>query len=124
MYDGDNDAIVSLQATENGYNVVASGNAVCFIEFGSGVHYNSGGSYPLPKPSGIVGIGQYGHGAGSNDHWTYSGNPGTDGKTFTNELGQERVLTYGNPAQMPMYYALRQMQQEAEQVVREVFANA
>lgn len=124
MYDGDNDALVSLKPTESGYEVIASGESVCFIEFGSGVHYNgSGGNYPLPKPAGIVGIGQYGRGHGSNDMWRYQGNPGTDGIEVSDATGTY-VLTKGNPAQMPMYHALVQMQREVEQIVKDVFANA
>ena len=44
QYDGTNDSNVTIEKTQNGYNVVANGNAVAFIEFGAGVHYNAGSS--------------------------------------------------------------------------------
>lgn len=124
-YDGVNDSSVSIEQTEKGYNVVASGNAVAFIEFGTGVTHNRGVNYPIKKPSGIVGIGEYGKKMGRRREWRYKGNPGTHGvlrkdpKTET-----EWVVTQGNPAQMPMYKALVKMQDEAERVVREAFKNA
>lgn len=123
QYDGTNDASVTVEPTDKGCKIVASGNAVCFIEFGSGVHYNAGGAYPIPKPSGVSGIGQYGHGYGADDSWSYAGDPGTNGKPYTNALGQERVLTHGNPARMPMYMALSEMHDEVERIAREVFAD-
>lgn len=125
-YDGTNDSSVSIEQTETGYAVVASGNAVCFIEFGSGVHYNSGFTYPIPKPDGIVGIGEMGGGRGKNDVWRYHGDPGTNGQIISsNPLASEPyVLTHGNPASMPMYLALSEMRDAAEHVVKEVFAGA
>lgn len=121
QYDGTNDSNVSIEQTQNGYRVVASGNAVAFIEFGTGVHYNSGSSYPLPKPSGIVGIGEYGKKHGKKDKWQYIGDPGTNGVVSNDG---RVVTTHGNPAQMPMYHALTAMQDEVERIVREAFRNA
>lgn len=121
MYDGVNDASVSVEPTETGYQVVASGNAVCYIEFGAGVHYNpGGGGYPIAKPPGIVGPGEFGKGRGAQDSWMYKGEPGTNGIPVE---GTPYVLTHGNPAQMPMYYALEAMRGQVEQIVKDVFAN-
>jgi hypothetical protein len=120
-YDGTNDSSVTIEPTENGYRVVASGNAIAFIEFGTGVHYNAGSSYPLPKPSGIVGIGEYGKKQGKKDKWQYKGDPGTDG--IVSQDGRV-VTTHGNPAQMPMYHATMAMQNEVERIVKEAFRNA
>lgn len=121
MYDGVNDSSVTVQPTENGYEVAASGHAVCYIEFGTGVHYNPSDSYPLPKPAGIVGPGQYGKGLGAQDNWMYKGEPGTNGVPVPDT---PYVLTQGNPAQMPLYNALVAMQNQVEQIVREAFATA
>lgn len=120
-YDGVNDSSVTIEPIINGYKVVASGDSIAFIEFGAGVHYNAGSSYPIPKPSGIVGIGEYGKKQGKKDKWQYKGDPGTDG--VASRDGRV-VTTHGNPAQMPMYNALIAMQDEVERVVREAFRNA
>lgn len=120
-YDGVKDAKVTAEPTEKGYRIIASGKTVAFIEFGTGVHYNSGSSYPLPKPSGIVGIGEYGKGQGKKDEWQYVGSPGTNGVVSSDG---RVVTTHGNPAQMPMYHALLKMQDEVERIVREAFRNA
>ena len=51
-YDGVNDVSVSMEKTATGYVVVASGETVGFIEFGTGVKYpewdNSGVEYTPP----------------------------------------------------------------------------
>lgn len=126
QYDGTNDASVSIEPTENGYRVVAQGESVCFIEFGTGVHYNGfGGTYPIPKPAGISGIGQFGRGRGSDDSWRYHGDPGTNGVVVSNDplATEPYVVTQGNPANMPMYLALSEMRDGVERIVKEVFAS-
>lgn len=121
QYDGINDSEVAAEPTENGYRVVASGNAVAFIEFGTGVHYNADSSYPIAKPSGIVGIGEYGKGQGKKDKWQYIGDKGTNGVVSSDG---KVVTTHGNPAQMPMYYAFEAMKDEVDRIVREAFRDA
>ena len=117
MYDGVNDVNVSLDKTANGYAIVANGTAVAFIEFGSGVYHNASGSYPLPKPAGVVGIGEYGEGKGKRRAWFYKGEPGTNGEQQKNGV----VKTRGNPAAMPMWYASEEMKKSILQIAREVF---
>lgn len=117
MYDGINDVSVSLEQTSNGYAIVASGQAVAFIEFGSGVYHNTGEPYPNPRPEGIVGIGEYGQGKGKRRAWYYKGEPGTNGELQTNGV----VKTRGNPAAMPMWYASEEMRNSILQIAREVF---
>lgn len=117
MYDGINDSSVSLETTKNGYAVVASGQAVAFIEFGSGVYHNSGEPYPNPRPEGIVGIGEYGQGKGKRRAWYYKGEPGTNGEVQPSGV----VKTRGNPAAMPMWYATEEMRRSILQIAREVF---
>jgi hypothetical protein len=121
QYDGVNDVEVTAEPTENGYKVVASGNAVAFIEFGTGVYYNADASYPIKKPSGIVGIGEYGKGQGKKDKWQYIGEKGTNGVLSSDN---KVVTTHGNPAQMPMYHAMIAMQSEVDRIVREAFKDA
>ena len=109
MYDGVNDSHVTLEPTSKGYTIVAEGKAVAFIEFGAGVHYNSGDPYPDPRPAGIVGIGEYGKGHGKRQAWG-----------FKNDSG-ELVITHGNPAAMPMWYASEEMRSKILKIAKEVF---
>lgn len=109
MYDGINDVSVQLNKAKNGYVIVAKGKAVAFIEFGAGVYHNTGEPYPNPRPEGIVGIGEYGKGHGKQKAWGYYDESG------------ELVITRGNPAAMPMWYASEEMKNSILKIVREVF---
>ena len=108
MYDGTNDVSVRLDAADNGYAIVAEGEVVAFIEFGAGVYHNGSEPYPNPRPTGIVGIGEYGKGHGKRKAWGYFDESG------------ELVITHGNPAAMPMWYASEEMKKSVLKVVREV----
>ena len=109
MYDGVNDTSVRAELTHFGYRIVAEGKAVAFIEFGAGVYHNPGEPYPDPRPEGIVGIGEYGKGYGQRQAWG-----------FKNE-DDELVITHGNPAAMPMWYASEEMRNSIEKIARRVF---
>ena len=109
IYDGVNDSSVTLETVPNGYSIVAEGKAVMFIEFGAGVYHNPGEPYPDPRPSGIVGIGEYGKGHGKRQAWG-----------FRDESG-ELVITHGNPAAMPMWYASEEMRNAIKAKFLEVF---
>ena len=110
MYDGTNDVSVTLDVINNGYAIVAEGQAVAFIEFGAGVYHNGSEPYPNPRPNGIVGIGEYGQGKGKQKAWGY--------KNENDEL----VITRGNPAAMPMWYASEEIKNSVLKVVREVYS--
>lgn len=113
-YTGTNDVKVELQKNENvigGFTIIAQGHAVCFIEFGAGVHYNGSDGYPGQRAAGVVGIGEYGMHHGRQDFWTYLD---TDGQP---------QITHGTPAQAPMYYAVQEMQQKFLDIAKEVFGN-
>ena len=109
IYDGVNDSSVTLEPISGGYCIKAEGKAVCFIEFGAGVYHNPGEPYPDPRPDGIVGIGQYGKGYGKRQAWG-----------FKDETG-ELVITHGNPAAMPMWYAREEMRNNILKIAKEVF---
>ena len=117
IYDGIKDSVVDILPTDEGYAIVAKGNAVAFIEFGTGVTHNTGEPYPLPRPDGIVGIGEYGDGKGKRKAWGYRGDPGTNGEVKKNGI----VITRGNPAAMPMWYATEEMRSRILQIAKEVF---
>lgn len=109
MYDGVNDSSVTLEPITGGYCIEAEGKAVAFIEFGAGVYHNPGEPYPNPRPAGIVGIGQYGKGHGKRQAWG-----------FKDESG-DLVITHGNPAAMPMWYASEEMRNAILETFKEVF---
>lgn len=109
MYDGNNDSSVNLKISKTGCVIEAKGQAVAFIEFGSGVYHNPGEPYPNPRPEGVVGIGEYGKGYGKRQAWG-----------FKDESG-ELVITHGNPAAMPMWYATEEMRSKLQQIAQEVF---
>ena len=117
MYDGVNDVHVTLDEISKGYSIVADGKAVAFIEFGSGVYHNSGEPYPNPRPTGIVGIGEYGSGKGKRRAWYYRGDPGPNGQVQKNGV----VKTRGNPAAMPLWYASEEIRRNVEAIAKEVF---
>ena len=109
MYDGVNDSSVTLEPIKDGYCIKAEGKAVAFIEFGAGVYHNPGEPYPNPRPAGIVGIGEYGKGYGKRQAWGYR------------DVSGELVVTHGNPAAMPMWYASEEMRNAILQKFKEVF---
>ena len=109
MYDGVNDVEVNVETIENGYRIVAEGKAVAFIEFGAGVYYNPTEPYPNPRPEGIVGIGEYGKGYGKRQAWGFKDDSG------------ELVITHGNPAAMPLWYASEEMRNSILKIARRVF---
>ena len=117
MYDGVNDVSVWLNNSGNAYVIEAKGEAVAFIEFGSGVYHNTSEPYPNPRPEGIVGIGEYGDGKGKRRAWFYEGEPGSSGEVQKNGI----VKTRGNPAAMPMWYATEEMRKSITKLAREVF---
>lgn len=115
QYDGDNDVSVTVEERGNGnYAVVASGNAVLFIEFGTGIVYPD--NHPEAGELGMV-RGSYGLGQGLLGSWDYWGSPGTNGE----EIGNGRYRTRGNPASMSMYNAKKKLEEELPQLVKEVF---
>lgn len=108
-YDGVNDVTVSLQKTENGYAVVASGKTVGFIEFGTGVRYPEWDGSDVdytPPPHG-----SYGKGQGKNPWgWWFRGSDGAVARH-----------TYGNQPAEAMLTARNQMIEQVTAIAREVF---
>ena len=117
IYDGVNDVSVSLNGKGNTFIIKAKGKAVAFIEFGSGVTHNTSEPYPNDRPTGIVGIGEFGDGKGKRKAWYYKGDPGSNGEMQSNGV----VKTRGNPAAMPMWYATEEMKDSITKLAREVF---
>jgi hypothetical protein len=97
---------VRVDKTAQGYELVAEGEGVTFLEFGAGVHYNTPDPYSGERPPGIVGIGEYGHGYGKNKFWKYYGDDG------------ELHYSWGNPAAMGFIKARNAMVAAAPKLLR------
>lgn len=119
-YDGTNDASVSLETRSEGMRaVVAVGASVLFIEFGTGVTYPD--NHPQAAELGMK-RGEYGQGHGKQSSWGYYGDPGTNGVVKMKKDGSTVVITHGNPANMPMYETVKELEAMLPELVKEVFS--
>lgn len=119
-YDGTNDASVSMEMRSEGVRaVVAVGASVLFIEFGTGVTYPD--NHPQAAELGMK-RGEYGKGHGKQSSWGYYGDPGTNGVVKTKKDGSTVVITHGNPANMPMYETVKELEAMLPGLVKEVFS--
>lgn len=120
VYDGTNDVSVTVEPRgDNVQAVVATGRATLFIEFGAGV------TYPDNHPeAGELGMkrGEYGQGHGTQHSWGYYGDPGTNGVLKEKKNGGFVVITHGNPANMPMYETVKELQDRLTEIAKEVFS--
>lgn len=108
-YDGIKDVVVTMEETPNGVAVVASGETVGFIEFGTGIRHpewdNTGMEYTPPAH------GTYGKGRGKNPHGWY----------FKQGEGMSARHTYGNYPAEAMLTARNEMISRVAQIAREVW---
>lgn len=108
-YDGINDVTVRLEQQGGRAAVIAEGETVGFIEFGTGIKYpewdNSGMEYTPPKH------GTYGKGRGANPHGWY----------FKQSEGAAAIHTYGNQPAEAMRTARDVMIERVIQIAREVW---
>lgn len=108
-YDGINDVVVTLEHQGTRAAVVASGETVGFIEFGTGIRYpewdNTGMEYTPPKH------GTYGKGYGARPKGWY----------FTVGEGGAAQHTYGNQPAEAMRTARDVMIEKVIQIAREVW---
>lgn len=120
VYDGTNDVSVSVESRgENKAAVVAIGSSVLFIEFGTGVKYPD--SHPEAGKFGFE-HGGYGHHLGRLEKgWRYQGDPGTNGEVIATGKHAGEIHTYGNPANMSMYYTVRELEEKFEEIARRVY---
>ena len=118
-YDGTNDASVSMETRSEGVRaVVAVGASVLFIEFGTGVTYPD--NHPQAAELGMK-RGEYGKGHGKQSSWGYYGDPGTNGVVKMKKDGSTVVITHGNPANMPMYETVKELEAMLPDLVKEIF---
>lgn len=104
-YDGDEDHSITVEAKDGGYVVRASGKTVLFVEFGAGL---IGGGHP--EDHGMI-PGSYSDTIGKG-HWD-----DPNGWYYAHNR-----KSHGNPANMPMYNTVKELEQELIKVVMEVFA--
>lgn len=101
--------------------LVAEGEYVAFIEFGTGTYYPD---YPGKLPDGIVPHGEYGLGLGKDPPWIYVGEAGNHGAVLRKGKNGKAdvVMTNGDPPARAMYDASKVLDRDhIEQVAREVF---
>lgn len=119
QYDGVNDVVVKIDMLDrNRVAVVANGQAVAFIEFGTGIYYPE--EHPKAQQMGAV-RGSFGQGKGNNESWTYYGEAGTNGAVVRDSDNGTVVRTKGNPPARAMYYASQEMLNKIQQIAKEVF---
>lgn len=104
-YDGTNDVSVAVEPIAHGYRVRASGNAVLFIEFGSGT---IGGGHPRPEN---YGPGTWSDGPNGKGHWQ-------DPNGWYYAHGQKSM---GNPPAAAMYHAEQDVINAIQRIADEVF---
>lgn len=104
---------IEIREDHTGTIVVADGEDAVWVEFGAGVHYNGhlhDSPHPLGKELGFT-IGDYGKGRGQNDFWGfYDGNGELD-------------FSFGTPASLPMYRAVRSVLERKGNIARRVFGD-
>lgn len=117
LYAGYNEVEVHSESEGNEARVVAEGETVAFIEFGTGIVMGQGAT--LPRPPGIVGLGQYGLGRGAHPPWVYHGVMGANPPPGTRRLGDsDKILTHGNPPAGALMRASAEMEDQAAEIVR------
>lgn len=114
-YDGDNDVTVTLKdataesSTKVTATITATGKAVLFIEFGTGVYYYDDPAVRAAVTSGnLLGRGEFGDKRGSRMGWVYV------------DTSNERVFTRGNPSNACMYDTMKYLEERLVQIAKEV----
>ena len=105
-YDGNDDTKIDTDPIQGGYRLRASGQAVLFIEFGSGA---IGGGHP---DAGPYGPGTWSDGPNGKGHWQDQ-----DGWYYAH--GQKSI---GNPPAAGMYWAEQEVKASVNRISDEVFA--
>lgn len=115
FYAGKNDVVIDVKrVSDTHYQVVASGETVLFIEFGTGI---SNPEYVAPNGLTYK-HGTYGKGKGADPNgWVYVGEQGNAGQP----LAEGVYKTKGNPPARAMYDASKDMRAEITRIFREEF---
>ena len=111
QYDGANDVSVRVDSTGSVAVIYAEGEAVAFIEFGSGSAMGYG--HPDAGEHGF-GPGTWSTGESGKGHWD-------DPTGWYYKHGEK---SHGNPPAMAMWQAVQTMTEEITTIAREVFGTA
>ena len=122
QYDGTNDVTCSTRwESDKRLDIVAKGEAVAFIEFGTGVHYVD----DHPKAVEMRAVrGMYGYRLGRFQYWHYpaSKGAGTNGVPMLSNKGL-RIMTRGNPPSYSLYNTAKELRTKVQAVAEEVLNN-
>ena len=127
MYSGTNDVEVTsrIEKTSTGYKatVVAAGEAVGFIEFGTGILNPMPSSQAMEDYETVIPEhGTYGQRKGMNPKgWIYYGERGNSSPYYTVNLKNGFKRTIGNPANSSMHDAYLHVQSMISKRVKEAF---
>lgn len=115
MYAGNNDVTITVEPVgQTCWQIIAEGQAVLFIEFGTGI---SNSEHPQSSEFGFR-HGTYGKGKGMNPNgWVYVGEQGNAGQTVREGV----YRTKGNPPARAMYESSKEIQGEILRIATEVF---
>ncbi len=126
LYDGHNDVKVDSTpewVDEETLLIKAQGQAIAFIEFGTGV-WNTGW-HPKAVEHGAH-RGEYGQGKGQNKAWGYYGDPSQANSGTAHIVDGSKgtvIVTRGNDPNYCMYDAGQAMRREVERIAKEVFGS-
>lgn len=116
-YDGNSDFDVDWQ--ENGDNsvcVIAKGKDILFLEFGTGAKF----AQPYPNDEGFEPVFKAGDWSLSPQGKGQWNNP--KGWYYTDESsGKKSIHSYGSPPARGMYEAKKEMKNNVDRIIREVF---
>lgn len=113
LYSGYNDVVCVKNGINNGFQISATGNAVMFIEFGTGISYPD--SHPMANELNIK-HGTYGKKKGNYPSWYYYGTGGKTGEYVKTTEKGDLYKTSGNPANMPVYLTSLAVQQKLKEL--------
>ncbi len=111
LYDGYNDIDVSVEQAENGFDIIASGEKVLFVEFGTGITMG----YGHPQ------AGEFGYGPGTYN--PQSGNWKNPNGWYFKDTDGQKYHTYGNPPSMTMYETAKQLKAAVLETAKVVLLN-
>lgn len=114
IYTGSNDVSVRVDNTGSVAVIYAEGEAVAFIEFGSGAKYGYG--HPQAGEHGF-GPGTYSDGPDGKGHWDDMDRNGN----YSGWWFGSSQHTYGNPPAMAMYKTVQEIAENVTEVAQEVF---
>lgn len=107
--DGNDDVTVTVIPNNEGYQIIANGESVCFLEFGTGVAAGNGYDTSVIDPPVDISPASWSKTEGSGafyEHWYWYYN--------------KRRYTMTTP-RMGMYHAVREIEQQLPKIAEEVF---